>query len=81
MELTMTIDDTKTRFELTGPDYSWFAFGFDTTTMMGYSLIVEGLNDSRTAVEQNLVGIGNPGGPQATQNISIIDTIHDDPIT
>ena len=79
MELTMTIDDTKTRFELTGPDYSWFAFGFDTTTMMGYSLIVEGLNDSRTAVEQNLVGIGNPGGPQATQNISIIDTIHDDP--
>jgi hypothetical protein len=78
MELTMTIDDTKTRFELTGPDYSWFAFGFDTTTMMGYSLIVEGLNNSRTVVEQNLVGIGNPGGPQATQNINIVDTIHQD---
>ena len=78
LELTMTIDDAKTRFELTGPDYSWFAFGFDTTTMMGYSLIVEGLDDSRTVVEQNLVGIGNPGSPQATQNISIIDTIHDD---
>ena len=78
LELTMTIDDTKTRFEMTGPDYSWYAFGFDTTTMMGYSLIVEGLNDGRTVVEQNLVGVGNPGGPQATQNISIIDTIHDD---
>jgi hypothetical protein len=76
MELTMTIDDTKTRFEMTGPDYSWFAFGFDTDTMMGYSLIVEGLDDSRTAVEQNLVGIGNPGGPQETQNINIVDTIH-----
>jgi hypothetical protein len=76
MELTMTIDDTKTRFEMTGPDYSWFAFGFDATTMMGYSLITEGLDDSRTTVEQNLVGIGNPGGPQVTQNISIVDTIH-----
>jgi hypothetical protein len=77
MELTMTIDDTKTRFEMTGPDYSWFAFGFDTTTMMGYSFIVEGLDDSRTVVEQNLVGVGNPGGPQAMQNINIVDTIHD----
>jgi hypothetical protein len=78
LELTMTIDETKTRFELTGPDYSWFAYGFDATTMMGYSLIVEGLNDGRTVVEQNLVGIGNPGGPQDTQNINIIDTTHDD---
>ncbi|MCI0335797.1 MAG: hypothetical protein L0228_21530 [Planctomycetes bacterium] len=76
MSMTMTIDDTKTTFELTGPDFSWFAFGFDTTTMQGYALIVEGTDGARTAVEQNLVAIGNPGSPQATQNISIVDTIH-----
>jgi hypothetical protein len=76
MSVTMTIDDTKTRFELTGPDFSWFAFGFDTTTMQGYSLIIEGIDANRTAVEQNLVGIGNPGSPQPTQNISIISTVH-----
>jgi hypothetical protein len=75
--LNMTIGDTATRFELTGPDYSWFAFGFDTTTMFGYSLIIQGTDATRTAVEQNLRGIGNPGSPQATQNISIINTLHD----
>jgi hypothetical protein len=78
MTLTMTIDDAETRFELTGPDYSWFAFGFDTMTMLGYSLIVEGVNGDRTVVEQNLQGIGSPGSPQPIQNISIEDTIHDD---
>jgi hypothetical protein len=77
MALTMTIDDATTRFELTGPDYSWFAFGFDTTTMRGYALIVEGLDATRTVVEQNLVGIGNPGGPQATQNLNLFSTVHD----
>lgn len=76
MSLTIVIDDTKTRFELTGPDFSWFAFGFDTTTMQGYSFIIEGTDGSRTAVEQNLVGIGNPGSPQATQNINIVSTVH-----
>jgi hypothetical protein len=73
----MTIDDVKTTFELKGPDYSWFALGFDTTTMLGYSLIVEGTDGSRTVVEQNLLGVGIPGSPQASQDISIIDTIHD----
>ena len=29
MRLKMTIDDLKTRFELTGPDFSWFALGFE----------------------------------------------------
>lgn len=77
LALKMTIDDTKTTFELTGPDYSWFAFGFDTTVMQGYTLIIEGLDDTRTAVEQNLVGTGNPGVPQLTQNISILSTTHD----
>jgi hypothetical protein len=77
MSLRMTINDTTTRFELTGPDYSFFAFGFNATTMQGYSLIIEGLDATRTAVEQNLVGIGNPGAPQTTQNISIVSTVHD----
>jgi hypothetical protein len=77
MLLKMTIDDTKTRFELTGPDFSWFAFGFDTTRMMGYSLIIEGTGAARTAVEQNLQGRGDPGFPQPTQNINIISTMHD----
>ena len=78
LEMTMTIDDTKTTFALTGPDYSWFAFGFDTMTMMGYSLIIEGTDGNRTAVEQNLLGIGNPGGPQTVQNINVTSTVHDD---
>jgi hypothetical protein len=77
ISLTMTIDDTKTTFELTGPDYSWFALGFDTKTMFGYSLIVEGTDGNRTAVEQNLQGVAAPGSPQASQDISIISTIHD----
>jgi len=77
LALAMTIDDTTTRFELTGPDYSWFAFGFDTTTMQGYSLIIEGLGDARSAVERNLVGIGNPGSPQALQNLNLLDATDD----
>jgi hypothetical protein len=77
MALTMTIDDTTTTFELTGPDFSWFAFGFNTMTMQGYSLIVEGINDQRMVVEQNLVGRGNPGSPQATQNLVVVDSSHD----
>jgi hypothetical protein len=77
MALTMTIDDTKTTFKMTGPDYSWFAFGFDTMTMQGYSLIVEGTDANRTAVEQNLLGIGSPGDPQEMQNINIVSTTHD----
>ena len=44
--------------------------------MAGYTLIVEGTDATRTAFEQNLQGIGNPGSPQATQNISIISTEH-----
>src|SRR5262245_57074690 len=79
MSLTMTINDSKTRFELTGPDFSWFAFGFDTNTMFGYALIIEGTDGNRTAVEQNLLGVGAPGVPQDTQNINIVNTIHDDP--
>jgi hypothetical protein len=78
LSLTMTIDDDATRFELTGPDFSWFAFGFDTTTMMGYSLIVQGTDDNRTIVEQNLAGVGDPGSPQSSQDIAIISTLHDD---
>ena len=75
--MSITIFDTKTRFALTGPDYSWFAWGFDTTTMAGYSFIVEGTDDSRTVVEQNLSGIGDPGSPQDEQNISIVNVLHD----
>ena len=77
MSLTMTITDTTTTFEMTGPDFSWFAFGFNTTTMQGYALIVEGTDDSRSAVEQNLLGIGNPGSPQLEQNIDFLDVTHD----
>ena len=77
MALKMDINDTTTTFELTGPDFSWFAFGFDTTIMNGYSFIVEGLDGTRTAHERNLVANGNPGAPQTTQNISIVSTIHD----
>jgi hypothetical protein len=77
LALQMTITDTTTTFELTGPDYSWFAWGFDTTVMQGYSLIIEGTDDSRTAHERNLIGTGNPGAPQAHQDISIISTTHD----
>jgi hypothetical protein len=78
LALKMTIDDESTTFELTGPDFSWFAFGFDTMTMMGYSLIVEGTDDNRTVVEQNLQGIGNPGAPQSSQDIQLISTVHDE---
>jgi hypothetical protein len=74
--LKMTIDDLKTRFELTGPSYSWFAFGFDATTMQGYAIIVEGINDTRSIVEQNLAGRGDPGSPQAIQNLDFIDVIY-----
>lgn len=77
MALKMDINDTTTTFELTGPDFSWFAFGFDTTMMNGYSLIIEGLDGTRTAHERNLVTVGNPGAPQAIQNISILSTVHD----
>jgi hypothetical protein len=77
MALKMDINDTMTTFELTGPDFSWFAFGFNTTMMNGYSLIIEGLDGTRTAHERNLITIGNPGVPQATQNISIVSTVHD----
>lgn len=77
LALKMTIDDVKTRFELTGPSFSWFAWGFDTTTMQGYAIIIEGLDDTRDVVEQNLVARGNPGDPQATQNLDLIDTIYD----
>jgi hypothetical protein len=77
LALKMTIGDAKTTFELTGPGYSWFSFGFDTTSMEGYSLIIEGLNDNRTAVEQNLLGSGTPGLPQATQNIHVLSTAYD----
>ena len=78
LALTMTIDEEDTIFELTGPDYSWFAFGFDTTSMMGYSLIVQGIDANRTVVEQNLVQRGNPGVPQAVQDIYHFDTDHDE---
>jgi hypothetical protein len=77
MSMKMTVNDNTTTFELTGPDYSWFAFGFDTTTMQGYSIIVEGTDANRTAHERNLLGIGNPGSPQTTQNLNIVSTTHD----
>jgi hypothetical protein len=47
--------------------------------MMGYSLIVQGIDANRTVVEQNLVQRGNPGIPQAVQNIYHFDTDHDKP--
>jgi hypothetical protein len=77
LSLRVTIGDTTTRFELTGPDFSFFAFGFDTVTMQGYSLIVQGTGANRTVNEQNLVGVGNPGGPQATQNLDLVSSTHD----
>ncbi len=77
LALKLTMDDLKTRFELTGPSFSWFAFGFDTTTMQGYSIIVEGLNDTRSMVEQNLAGRGDPGSPQTIQNLDFIDVTYD----
>lgn len=77
LSMTMTIGDTTTTFALVGPSYSWFSIGFDTTTMEGYSLIVEGLNDSRTVVEQNLLGSGSPGSPQVTQNLKVLSTSYD----
>jgi hypothetical protein len=39
---------------------------------------VEGTNDNRTVVEQNLEGVGNPGAPQSSQDIELVNTIHDD---
>jgi len=77
LSLEMTIDDSNTTFEMTGPSFSFFAFGFDATTMRGYSLIVEGTDATRTVVEQNLLGIGDPGTPQTTQDIDLISTFHD----
>lgn len=77
LALKMTITNATTTFELTGPDYSYFAFGFDTTSMQGYSLIIEGLDDVRTVVEQNMLGRGNPGSPQSIQNLTVLDISHD----
>lgn len=76
LSLRVTIGDSTTRFEMTGPDYSYFAFGFDATTMQGYTLIVEGLDAARTVKEQNLEGVGDPGLPQATQNVTLISSTH-----
>jgi hypothetical protein len=75
--LSVAIDETTTRMVLTGPSYSWFAWGFGATTMAGYSVIVEGLDANRTVVEQNLVGIGDEGVPQATQNLQVVSTTVD----
>jgi hypothetical protein len=77
LAMTMRIDDATTTFQLTGPDFSWFAFGFDTNTMAGYSLIVTGLDDQRTIVEQNLVEEGDPGMLQDSQDITVASTVHD----
>lgn len=77
LSLKMTIDDVNTRFEITGPSFSWFAFGFDTTTMKGYSIIVEGVDDTRSLIEQNLVGIGSPGVPQASQDLELLNAVFD----
>ena len=44
--------------------------------MAGHSSIIQGTDGARTAVEQNIIGIGNPGSPQTTQNISIVSTEH-----
>jgi hypothetical protein len=62
---------------LTGPSYSWFAWGFGATTMAGYTVIVEGTDANRTVVEQNMVGIGNEGVPQGTQNLQLVSTSFD----
>jgi hypothetical protein len=78
MRLTMKIDDSKTTIKMTGPDYSWFAFGFDTVSMFGYSLISEGTDAARTTVEQNLVSAGDPGAPQSSQNINVVSVSHND---
>ncbi|MGL4512444.1 MAG: hypothetical protein ACRCT8_05080 [Lacipirellulaceae bacterium] len=78
LELAMAVDATTTRLVLTGPSYSWFSWGFGATTMAGYSVVVEGTGASRTVVEQNLLGIGNEGSPQATQNLSFVSIIADD---
>jgi hypothetical protein len=77
MSLRVTIGDATTRFELTGPDYSFFAFGFNATTMQGYTIMVEGLDAARTVKEQNLAGVGDPGLPQAAQNLNLISATHD----
>lgn len=77
LAMHMTIGEESTTFELSGPDFSWFAFGFDTNTMSGYSLIVTGLDDQRSVVEQNLVTEGDPGMPQDVQNITVVKTVHD----
>lgn len=76
LEINIAIDPTTTTFELTGPDFSWFAFGFNTQSMMGYALIVEGTDNDRAVVEQNLVFAGDPGTPQTVQNIAVVDLFH-----
>src|SRR5690606_10455500 len=78
LSLEMTIGETHTLFEMTGPDYSWFGFGFEPEgTMQGYSIIVEGNDAARTAHERNLGGVGNPGDAQATQNLEFLGASHD----
>lgn len=82
LSLEMTIGETHTLFKMTGPDFSWFGFGFDPDvtsppTMQGYSIIVEGLDGIRTAHERNLGGVGNPGDAQPTQNLELLWSSHD----
>lgn len=77
LALRMTITETTTRFELTGPDFCYFSFGFDTDVMEGYSLIVTGSDAARTVVEQNLLGTGSPGDPQGMQDINVVSVTHD----
>jgi hypothetical protein len=76
MGLTLTIDDTITRFEMTGPSDRWFAFAFDTTTMVGYALMVEGHGDERS-VEEHDMSYGDPGPHLEPSSLNIVTLISD----
>ncbi len=75
VELEITLDDgaEEITFVLRGPDDRWFAWGFGTDGMSGYSLIVE-QDGGVTFHERNLVATGDPGAPQAQQDLSLVSS-------
>ena len=73
IEVEVRVDDVASTVEMTfrGPSNRWFAFGFGSLSMAGYTIITEqtgGLN----FYERDMVSVGNPGSIQAQQDLTLV---------
>lgn len=73
VEVEVRVDDVASTVEMTfrGPSNRWFAFGFGSATMSGYTIIAEqtgGLN----FYERDMTSIGNPGVIQPQQDLTLV---------